>query len=275
MFSVINMYTRFRDSIVFPRNIVDFRNDSLIKVFLYIIFFALLLSTSTILFVISFDGTSGSTQEMIKQNFEVMDSTCEIDEAVYNCDTNKNQLFYEDTFFSFYFDSRTDLVYDDYKNIYNFVISDDTLYLIFNRIELFTVKLADLPITWHNIDFNEQTTDIENFNIRIFAALDDALFETHNLWGPGLIISDLLGSFVLFMLFILISSWMLKLRFKPIRYKQLFTMSAYSGTALFLILIFNSLVNLDFFIVIILLFVAIRQNNQLGVEIMRRTLKKP
>jgi hypothetical protein len=244
-------------------------------VFLYIVFFALLLSTSTILFVTSFSGTAGSSQEVIKQNFQVIDTTCEIDEAVYNCDTNKNQLFYEDTFFAVYLDSRTDLVFDDYKSIYNFVISGEELYMVFNRVEIFSVKLADLPITWHNIDFNEQTTDVDSFNTRVFAAVDDVLIETHNVWGPGLIISDLLGSFVLFMIFILISSWMLKLRFKPIRFKQLFTMAAYSGTALYLILIFNSLINLDFFIIIILLFVAIRQNNQLGVEIMRRTLKKP
>ena len=159
--------------------------------------------------------------------------------------------------------------------MYNIVFSGELVHVIFNNTNVYSMKISDLPITFHNINFSEQVTDPDSFNIRVFDALDDLLLETKGVWAPAIIITDFITSFALFMLFIIVSAWMLKIRFKPIRFRHLFTMATYSGTALFLILIFNSLINLSFFIVILSVFVAIRQNNQLSLEIMKRTSKKP
>jgi hypothetical protein len=50
------MWTRLRDSIVTPKNIIDFRNDSFIRVFFYLLIFVLLLSTTTLIYTIQFTG---------------------------------------------------------------------------------------------------------------------------------------------------------------------------------------------------------------------------
>jgi hypothetical protein len=62
----------------------------------------------------------------------------------------------------------------------------------------------------------------------------------------------------------------MKMRFKPIKFKELFVMTVYSATALYLILIFDSLFSLSFFLVIVLVLIAFRQNNALSTELYLR-----
>ena len=62
----------------------------------------------------------------------------------------------------------------------------------------------------------------------------------------------------------------MRVRYKQIPFRQVFTITSYSSTALFIVLIFNNLLNLNTILLILLIIIAFRQNNILTVEIEKR-----
>lgn len=270
------MYTRFYNSIINPKEIVNFRNDSLVKVFLYLMFFALLLSTTPIIKVLTFDGIEENTKEVIKRDFNDVNDTCIITESVMSCEKQESTLLYEDLMFSVYTDSYSNFNPSIYtESGYNLVFYDDSLHVVISGNDALSILVSDLPEEFHNLDFSLYQTDPNAFFDSVFDGIDDFLVTNHTYWGSGIIIIDFVSNVTLFLLFVLLSSWMLRMRYQEVRFKQLWIMTVYSSTALYLILIINSLYNLSFFIVVILLIVAFRQNSQLSMELYRRLRKKP
>lgn len=269
------MIERFKNSIISPGRIVDYRGDSLFKVLLYILFFAVLLSTRTIINTVIFDGLSSGTKREIRDEFNEVDSSCLISSGILECGSEENVLLVEDYIVSYYINSTSDVKDSKYNDGYNVVFNGDSVYFILGSVELYNIKISDLPAEIQNIDFQLQTSNPDQFYSDVFKAVDATLLSVKNVWAPMIIVFDVLASFVMFMLFILLSSWLMKLRFKPVKFKQLFTMTVYSSTALYVILIMNSLYSLNMFIVIILVIVAFRQNNQLSFELYKRLNKKP
>jgi|LGOV01.1.fsa_nt_gb hypothetical protein len=267
------MYKRFKESIVSPKNIVEFRTDSLVKVFIYILLFSMLLGTRTIIEVATFKGLTPSYRETLKQEFHVVDESCLIVDANVECDVSENTLIYEDLMLSYYIDSRNEIEIGSYGENYNIIFHKDGIHFILNKTAIYEMKISELPSEFHNIDFGLQTTDPNVFYNDLFDAIDSLFISSRNIWAPMIIAIDVFTSFVMFLVFILISAWMLKMRFKPVRFKEMFVMTSYSSTALYIILILNSLYDMSFFIVIILVIAAFRQNNQLSMEIHRRLNK--
>ncbi len=267
------MYNRFKDSIVSPKKIVGFRNDSLVKVFIYILFFSMLLGTRTIIEVVTFKGITPTYRETLIHDFHVVDESCIIDNANVECDVQENTLVYEDLMLSYYIDSRNEMEINSYGENYSLVFHKDSIHFVLNNTAIYEMKISELPSKFHNIDFELQTTDPNVFYNDLFDAIDLLFMSTRNIWAPMIIIIDIFSSLLMFLVFILISAWMLKLRFKPVRFKEVFIMTSYSSTALYIILILNSLYNMSFFIIIILVIAAFRQNNQLSTEIYRRLNK--
>lgn len=270
------MYTRFYNSIIAPRNIVNYRTDSLFRVFLYILFFAVLLSTRITIDTITFDGMSASTKEIIKGEFETVDDTCMITDGTLDCTSSESTLIYQDIIIGFYTDSFDNFNASIYSSSgYNIVLHDESFHFVFSGTELLAVPISELNTTFQNLDFSTQESDPNYFYATVFDAVDEYLINTKTIWGSGTILIDFLTNFTMFMIFILVSAWMLRLRFKVIKFKHLFIMTTYSSTALYLILILNSLYNLSFFIILIMLIVAFRQNSRLSLELYRRLNKKP
>ena len=270
------MYTRFYNSIIAPRNIVNYRTDSLFRVFLYILFFAVLLSTRITIDTITFDGMSGTIKETLKTEFETVDQTCAINESILDCTSAESTLVFQDVVLGFYTDSFDNFNASIYSSSgYNIILHGDSFHFVFGGTELINVPIAEFNEAFQNLDFSTQVSDPEYFYTTVFDAIDDYLLSTKSIWGTGMILIDFLTNFTMFMIFILISAWMLRLRFKVIKFKHLFIMTAYSSTALYLILILNSLYNISFFIILFMLIVAFRQNSQLSLELYKRLNKKP
>ena len=268
------MWNRFKDSLLNPKHLVEYRNDSLLRVLLYMFIFVVLLATRTIITGATFDGISYGDRENLIQQTETMDPDCVMIDAVYSCDTEKSQLFLSNLMVSYYFDSSETLDYSSYDNQYNVVINKDKIHIVTAGIPLYTMLIEDLPDDLHYINFEWQTTDPSYFYDSIFGGISEYIVVNKPIWVPTMIIMDMLSSILLFMIFVLISAWMLKARFKVIKFKHLFIMTVYSSTALYVLLIFNSLYNISLFIMILLVIVAVRQNSQLSVELYKRLNKK-
>jgi membrane-associated HD superfamily phosphohydrolase len=264
------MYQRFRDSIIAPARIVEFRQDKIGWVILYILFFALLLSTRMIIDTVTYDGLRVAQANALFDNLPELDASCVIDDAGLSCDTAETTLLLEDPLIGYYLETHDTLQYDAYASRYNVVIHQDMVRFLFNETLLHEVELTSIDTDALPLDFAWQTSDPERFEAAVLLLVDGFILAYKDVWAPVLIAIDFLTGFLLFLSFVLVSAMMMRLRFAEVPYRQMFTMNAYAATTLYLILIFNSLFQLGFFLVILLIFVAFRQNNQLSFEILRR-----
>jgi hypothetical protein len=92
------------------------------------------------------------------------------------------------------------------------------------------------------------------------------------IWGPVVVIGRILGSLLIFNLFVIINVFILRLRLPMVPFRQMFAMFTYASTALFIVLIFDAMVPLNFFLFIVLLFVAFRQTSRLALEMQKRLI---
>lgn len=265
------MFNRFRDGIVNPKLLLQYRKDAMWKVILYIAFFAVLFSSASIVDVIQYDGLTEVYKEYVKQEAVVVTEDCSIVNAKLICDSEYKIELFEDNIVSFYMDSHSELDFDRYKDSgYVVIMHDDSIYFSLNGIKGYEYLISDLDSSIHNVDFNDQTNDPAVFYNAIFNATDELLVEYKAFWGSIIIIVETLISFAVYMMFILLSAYFLRKRFKVVPFKQLFAMSAYSSTGLFVILIFDSIFELNIFLIILLVILAFRQNNALSTEIAGR-----
>lgn len=270
------MFKRVRDSLVYPAEILRYRKDHILLVLIYLLFFAALLSTRTVIDVIKFDGLAEVTKEEVKEEINNIDNNCAIASAKLICDGEHLISTYSDTMYTVYLDSNEVINYSEYPdNEYSVIIHDEGVYLYVFGINTIMIPLDEMPLTLQNIDFNDQVNDPTAFYNSLFIGIDELILSYKNVWGVALILVEMVISIAFYMIFILFSSFFMKRRYKIIPYKETFTMTVYSSTSLYIILTFYSLLNLNIIIVVVLLFISFRQNNILNREIDRRITKKP
>jgi len=270
------MFKRVRDSLVYPAEILRYRKDHILLVLLYLLFFAALLSTKTIINVVKFDGLTEVAKESIKEEVNIIDNNCEIVSAELVCDGEHLISAYSDAMYTVYLDSNAAINYDVYPdNEYSVIIHGKSIYLYVFGINTVSFPLTDLPTPLQNIDFNEQVSDPTAFYNNLFIGVDELIVSYKGAWGFAVIAVELFISLLFYMIFILFSAFFMKKRYKIIPFKETFKMTVYSSTSLYIILTFYSMLNLSIIIVVLLLFISFRQNGILNREIDRRIRKKP
>lgn len=270
------MFNRFRDGLVYPKLLLQYRKDSMWKVILYIVFFAVLFSSASIVDVIKYDGLSDGYKEHVRQNATVVTEDCAIINAELVCDSEYKIELFEDTLITFYLDSHAELDLDRYEESgYSIIIHGEYIYFNFRGLNAYTYLIGDLGSSIHNVNFSDQTDNPTVFYDSIFDAVDELLVSNKTVWGTSIILMEVLISFTVYMMFIMLSAYFLRKRFVIVPFKQLFAMTAYSSTGLFVILIFDSIFELDLILIVILIILAFRQNNALSSEIEKRLKSKP
>jgi len=269
------MFKRVRDSLVYPKEILNYRKDHLFFVLLYLFFFAIILSSGTVIDVIKYDGLANAYKASIEEEMTVVTQDCEILDATLICAGEYYINLYEEPVFAVYLFSKDISDFSEYPSSnYSFVFNEDKVYIFIAGINSFTIQISDLPIQLQNIDFDNQINDSTAFYSNIFSGIDELLMGYKNIWGPMLIAIEIIISSLFYLIFILVSSWFLKMRYKVIPFKETFTMTTYSSTSLFIILTFYSMLELNIFIIVILLVISFRQNGIMSREIERRLKKK-
>ncbi len=268
------MFKRVRDSLVYPKEILKYRKDRTIFVILYLLFFAALLSTRTIIDVIKYDGLTAVTKDAIEDDMPIIDKDCAVVSARLICDGEYSISTYNDSMFAVYLDSHTLINFDEYPgDEYSIIISNESVYVYVFGINTLILPLSDLPNSLQNIDFNDQVNDSDEFYTNLFLGVDELIVSYKNIWGTMLILIEFAISILFYLLFLLFSAWFLKKRYPMIPFKETFAMTVYSSTSLYIILTFYSMLDLSLFIVIILLVISFRQNGIMNKEIDRRIRK--
>jgi len=270
-----SMFNRVRDGLVYPKELLKYRKDKLIYVFLYIFFFAVLLSTTSIIYMITFNGLSNTEKETIQKDFNNITNNCQINNEVLACSQVANTMIYENMYTRFYLNSNDDFdssLYGD--DIFAAVVHGDSVEVLLSGVMVSTVKISQLPDVFHNFDFSLQQSNPSLFYETLFTGVDEVLSSTIIYWGTISIFVSTMTAMLMYCFFIFVSAYFMKKRFVIIPFKHLFVLTTYSSTGLFVILIFNSIIGLNLFLIIILLIFAFRQNSILNLEIERRLRKK-
>lgn len=268
------MFSRVRDSLVYPKEILKYRKDRMIFVILYLLFFAALLSTRTIIDVVKYDGLSAVDKEHIEEDMPIIDNNCAIISAKLSCDGEHIISTYDDSLFTLYLDSHTTVDFSEYPDDeYSIIINDESVYVYVFGINSLTVPLSDFPISLQNIDFNDQVNNPNAFYNNLFSGIDELIVSYKDIWGTMLVLVEFAVSISFYLLFLLFSAWFLKKRYPMIPFKETFTMTVYSSTSLYIILTFYSMLDLSLIIIIILLVISFRQNSIMNKEIDRRIRK--
>jgi len=269
------MFKRVRDSLVYPKEIINYRKDHLLFVIFYLFFFAILLSTRTVIDFAKYDGLEPAYKNSIEENMTVVTEDCEILDSSLVCDAEYYIKLYEEPTFTVYLFSGDIKKFSEYpSDNYSIVINEDQIYFYLLGVTSLNIPISELPDSFHNIDFADQTDDPSGFYSNLFTALDTLLLDSKNVWAPMMVAVEIAVSITFYLVFVLVSSWFLKLRYKVIPFKETFVMTTYSSTSLFIILTFYSMLELDLIIIIILLVISFRQNGIMSREIERRLKKK-
>jgi hypothetical protein len=234
-----------------------------------------LFSSASIVEVIKYDGLTEVYKEDIRQSMTEVTEDCAIVNAELICDSEYKIELYEDQIVTFYLDSHSELDFDRYEDSgYAIVIHKDSLFVSVNGLEAYKYLISDLDSSIHNLDFSDQADNPNVFYDAIFNAVDDLTIQYKGVWGSLIIVFEVMISFAVYMMFIMLGAYFLRKRFTVVPFKQLFAMTTYSSTGLFVILIFDSIFELNFILILILIILAFRQNNALSAEIERRLKNK-
>lgn len=270
------MFKRVRDSLVYPKEIIKYRRDNMFFVLFYLMFFAILLSSRTVIDVINYDGIALVYKEAMIEEMNLVDKDCEIANAKLICDSEYTINFYEDVMYTIYLDSHDTIDYNDYpNNEYSIIVHDEAIYIyVFGISILQEMPLSELPSDLQNLDFKDQVNDPTAFYEQLFDGIDEFIINYKIIWGTTMVGFEIFISITFYLVFVSISAWFLKARYKVIPFRETFTMTTYSSTSLFIILAFYSMLELNIIIVIILLIISFRQNGIMSKEIDRILKKK-
>lgn len=269
------MFNRVRDGLVYPRELLRYRKDAMWKVILYIVFFAVLFSSGSIVETITYDGLSESYKENVRQNMTVVNEDCAIENSILVCDSEYTIQLYQDNMVFFYLDSHAELDLELYQESgYSIIFHQDSVYFAYKNRVAYTYLISDLDNSIHNLDFSDQTTSPVVFYNSLFTVVDSLLISSRAYWGTIIVFMEIMISFVVYMLFILLSAYFLRKRFAIVPFKHLFAMTTYASTGLFIILIFDSLLSFNLLLLFLLVVLAFRQNNLLASEIEKRLKNK-
>ena len=267
------MFTRFRDSLVYPARIINFRKDSAWMIISYIVTFAILMSLGVLVFVINFSQIAPPIQESLLDGFNNEAIDCQIVNSELTCTDNMIKGFYESSYVNVYIDSSDDFDMSNFSTLETNVVVHKNSVIVTVGLLSEEYLISDLPSEFHNVDFNDLGTD-SGLEEQLIEGVSNYMVNTKNMWGPIFFIIEFISNIFFIVLIILVHSWILKARFRIIPFKEVFKMSTYTGTAIFLLLTFYGMVDLGIFFLILFLVVSVRQTNQLTMAIYKVIKKK-
>ena len=274
------MFNRFRDSLVYPSRIINYRKDKLIRVIGYMLLFAAIASIPAMAGVYRIDSIPISEQETFEENLIPEEIPCVLNSGILTCDTPVNTIFYEDELAAIIstIDVRVGVSDVDFPIS---EVSVDGLQIMFTSETVdiyyagtvFEMPYDELPSEFSSLDFNDVKDNPEEFTASIMEAINAYVKSVR----PLLLTMTFFIGFIMYMVLILfvvfMNATMLKMRFKVIPFKETFIMGVYMGTTLYILLIMNVLFGFGLFMIVLFLILSFRQTNAVNMEIMKRMKK--
>ncbi len=270
------MLERVRTAIMAPQELIKFRKDKTIIAILFMMFFALFMTVGPALRVLQFSGISPQARSDIRESFNHPENNCTISDAVVDCEDGPHELF---TYTIYGMDMTVYIDGADSYDINRFegnhvALIGNTMYIsgdqFFLQQQFHEKPISSMHASIHNLDLNPDEADESAFFSAVFDAVDHEIMAFMPFWLAVRVISEYISAIVLFLVFVLLNSYLIRMRMKKVPFKQMFVMMTYASTLLFIILIFNQLMMFNLILFIILLFIGFRQTSKLAFEMQKR-----
>ena len=269
------MLNKVRASLVDPAQLINYRKDSLFKVWAYLLFFAVLMSTSTLINIINYQGINQRLQNEIRDSITPLETNCEISSGVLMCDDEVNHEFINLDNMVFYINTEETLTLSNYQGFrYHFVLHEDQLNLIFMGNLIRTKPISELHEDFQDFDLTYDQDTRSAFLGTLYDTINQEVLALRIYWGPVLMITSILSGLFLFSVFVIFNTFISRARVKEVSFKHMYVMMSYAATALYIVLIFESLLRFNIFLFIVLLFISFRQMTKLTLEIYIRLNKQ-
>ena len=237
------MYSLFRDSILFPKNLLAYRNKRFWFVFFYLLILAALVSLPLIIRIAAYSGNS---------DISTAETGCSIAGGTLVCegpayDPDRAYAFFG---YSVYFVNPGDLISEPAAS--RMVFQGSGMYLYLNGVQSMGVDLSSLLTSGSS--FDELMTGLESL-VRYLSA-------------PYTIFANL----ILLLSFALLGTLFFSRLFAFVRYGVIYKLVLFAMTPVALFLTFNNLFSLDTILFWVLLFVSYRSVFVLQQVLTRETL---
>ena len=268
------MFDRFRDSLVYPRRIIQYRKDKFIRVFGYILVFATLMLSASFVGLLRIDMIARSYSDYYKDNLSNELIDCDITDGDVTC-VEEGGYFYSAPLGLIdvdmgVFEEAPNEVFSPLNMVVLFV--DDQIIVHYGGM-IFSGSYDELPEEFRTMDFKDAKNNPTVFSDHMMEGAGAYLKGKLNIIMPIVLISGLIGNVLLILFVVFMNALILKMRFKVIPFKETFNMGVYLGTTLYILFILNGFFGLGIFMIILFLIVTFRQTNAISYEILRR-LKK-
>ena len=267
------MYKRFRDSIVYPEEIINFRNDSIFRVLFFLIIFAILLTLPMILDVFKFDTIPLYQYNTLKESLYTESFDCDITNNFVSCDSEESVLLIDNFNGINVYVVSGEIDYSLYDtNSTELLLHEDNVILLFGTLKV-TEKLSYFGDVFQDMNFRTIEDDFDQFSNTFIHNLQNVMTQTKGYWGSMLVSAYIFINFMMVLLISFLTGFVIRMRFKKIPFKQTFRFGTYVSSITFLALVFMNFYGLEFFIFLIILFFNSRQIGRLTTAI-DQTIKK-
>jgi hypothetical protein len=270
------MFDRFRDSLVYPKRIIQYRKDRFIRVFGYMMLFAILMMSANVVLLFRFDRVPQNIRDLYKEDVTTEVIDCLLEDGDVTCEDDGVEAgFYESNL------GMVDVFMVVSENPPTRAMSPLQLAIYFNDNEVnayyggyqFTSTYDELPSQFKDIDFRDAANNPDAFTDNMMDGFGEFLKSKGHIIAPVILITGFIGNVFMILFVVFMNAIILKMRFKVIPFKETFNMGVYLGTTLYILLVINGFFGLGYFTIFLFLLLTFRQTNQISYEIMKR-LKK-
>ena len=252
---------KFKQALITPESLIAYKKDRFFKVFLYMMFFAVLTSVGPLIDGLTYQTLPALSRQTIESNLTVP-TGCTLENQQLSCQDESSKVLYQMATLRI----NLNLNGDDFSEPSSMWMTDvqlrsHTIVFITAGQTVNEVSYQDLNLRGP-VDFTG--TSIQQSNA-FFNLLDAVVIHYRSLWIPVFMVLRVFSSLFIFMIFALINSALIKPRIKKLSFKELFTLMSYASTGLYLIWIFDALVPLNLFVFLILIIFAFRRTSRLAL----------
>ena len=251
---------KFKQALITPESLIAYKKDRFFKVFLYMLFFAMLTSVGPLVDGLTYQTLPALSRQTIEANL-TLPTGCVLENHQLTCLDESSKTLYQMATLKVSLNVEGDESTSSSLLMTDVQLRKEGIVFVTAGQTVNEVSYQDLNLRG-SIDFTG--TSIQQSNA-FFNLLDAVIIYYRSLWIPVFMVLRVFSSLFIFMIFALINSALIKPRIKKLSFKELFTLMSYASTGLYLIWIFDALVPLNLFVFLILIIFAFRRTSRLAL----------
>jgi hypothetical protein len=264
------MFSRFRDSLITPQAIVSYKNDSLKRIWTYILMFSLLMTSGTLVSVIQTDSERLLSLSQFEDHLLFPETDCVLDNYTVICDSKQTHLLYSDTMVDVFISNQSieEINFDSSPQTILIIMNDE---LLISSMGFGTTPfpLEQIHEAFESFDFSTASNNPNDYETFFLTIIGDLIDTTKWIWASSIVLIEFSFNILFSLLIVWINVRLIKYRLPIFNSKERFRIAVYISTGLWTVFIFTNLINIGFFLSLLIIgYLSYRQMNLITKHIM-------